>query len=773
MIAPTRATVVMLCLGHAIAVPLLCAQEEEQSEREAIYYRYLEFPSLVEGGSIRPHWLTDGSSFWYAEGDSENTVIYKVDPTGNTKIILFDTARLREMLTPLLGHAPPHKGLPFKEFTFVDKEEKAARFTVEEEDFVLDLDSYSLSRVAAESESDDRLVPQVVRNTPLRPTLTEVPSPDGRWFASLRDHNLWIRSTDGGSNVQITTDGIQDYEWGHRQNREPSWAWWSPDSHRLTVKKVDYRKVPKKLFAHWLGPTAEAEWIPNARAGGPVPQIELFIIDIQSKSKLRVDIGDVSDPYIDIIGWRPDGSELLFIRVSWDYKRLDLMAADPPNGVTRVLLTETTDTALWIGYVGGWGSFLTLLKDGSFIWGSPGGDWNHLHLYDAKGTLIRRLTEGEFDAWVVAVNEETGWVYFGANGDRKRPYDTHLYRVNLEGKGFQQLTEAIGRHDVRFAPSYEFFLDTHSSVDRPPTVELRSADGTLLQTLSEASIHRLQELGWTPPEEFVVKAADGETDLYGILYKPYDFDSNTKYPVIELIYPVVVVPRTFVPLDWAGALRAQALAQLGFVVFMVDARGSYSRGKKFQDVIYRNWGRHEIPDHVAALRQVAETRRYMDLSRVGIFGHSWGGYFTIRALLLAPDLYRVGVASAPIVDLRCCGRAHEPWMGLPQNNRDGYEYASNLPLAGNLEGQLLLITGTNTQLFSGAMKMVDALIRAGKPYDLMVLPEQGHGYRGKAGAYVREAIRRYFQEHLKPYVSADNTRLHGPEAEELTPRPPS
>ena len=750
MNTPRRAIIVILLGGLLVIASPSLAQETDHAEREAMYYRYLEFPSYVKGGSVEPHWMADGNSFWYAEGDSENTVIYKVDPMGNTKIVLFDTARLREMLTPLLGHAPPHKGLPFKEFTFVDKDEKAARFTVEEEDFILDLDSYSLSQVAAESESDDQLVPQVVGNTPPWFTLTEVLSPDGRWFASLRDHNLWLRSTDGGSSVQITTDGIQDYQWGHRQQREPSWAWWSPDSQRLTVKKVDYRNVPKKLFAHLLGPTEEAEWMPYPQAGGPMPQIELFIIDIQSKSKLRVNIGDVSDLYIDIIGWRPDGSELLFIRVSRDYKRLDLMAVDPTNGVTRVLLTETTDTALWIGFVGGWGSFLTLLKDGSFIWESPGGDWDHLYLYDAKGTLIRRLTEGEFDAWVVAVNEETGWVYFAASGDRKRPYDFHLYRVNLEGGGLQQLTEAIGDHDVRFAPSYEFFLDTHSSVDRPPTVEVRSADGILLQTLSQASIDRLREVGWTPPEEFVVKAADGETDLYGILYKPYDFDSNKKYPVIELTYPVVVVPRTFVPLDWAGALRAQALAQLGFVVFMVDGRGSGMRGKKFQDVIYRNWGRHEIPDHVAALRQVAETRRYMDLSRVGIFGHSWGGYFTIRALLLAPDLYRVGVASAPLIDVRCCARAHEPWMGLPQNNRDGYEYASNLPLAGNLEGQLLLITGTNDVLFSEAMKMVDALIQAGKPYDLMVLPEQGHGYRGMARAYVREAIRRYFQKHLKP-----------------------
>jgi dipeptidyl aminopeptidase/acylaminoacyl peptidase len=355
----------------------------------------------------------------------------------------------------------------------------------------------------------------------------------------------------------------------------------------------------------------------------------------------------------------------------------------------------------------------------------------------------------------VAIDESDGWVYFTGHADRERPYDIHLYRVNFDGKAFTRLTDASAQHNIQFVPAKEFFLDTHSDVDRPPTVELRSVDGKLLQILSKANIDALKELKWSPPDEFVVKAADEESDLYGVLYKPYDFDSNKKYPVIDVIYAgpqFSEVPHTFTHphgLDY-HAEHGQALAQLGFVTFVVDGRGTPERGKAFQDVVYGNIGRHEIPDHVAVLKQLAEKRSYMDLSRVGIFGKSFGGYFTIRALLLAPDVYHVGIAVAPAVELS--GGGFVLYMGLPENNKEGYEYASNLRLAGSLKGKLLLIHGTSdaNNSFSETMKMVEALIRANKPYDLIVLPDQGHEFTGTSANYAREAIRRYFQEHLKP-----------------------
>jgi dipeptidyl aminopeptidase/acylaminoacyl peptidase len=390
--------------------------------------------------------------------------------------------------------------------------------------------------------------------------------------------------------------------------------------------------------------------------------------------------------------------------------------------------------------------------------------WNHLYLYDFDGRLIRRLTRGTFPGvGIEAVDDKGGWVYFTAHGDEARPYDTHLYRVSLEGTEFGQLTDAPGRHEIEFSPSREFFLDTHSSPDRPPRVELRRADGVLLRALSVADISGLEDLGWRPADEFTIKAADGKTDLYGLLWKPYDFDADLKYPVIEYIYgcpQVAVVPRSFT--HWEG-IYPQALAQLGFVVFVVDARGTPERGKAFQDVAYGNMGRHEIPDHVGALRQLIEQRPYMDGDRVGMFGHSCGGYFTIRALLLAPDAYHVGVASAPVVELEY-GNAMEVYMGPPDENRGAYEYASNVRLAGNLEGKLFLIHGTSdfAAPLSGTMKMVEALIQAGEAYDLLLFPEQDHGlYGGSTGTYWQWAVRRYFQEHLKPELGSEPGRTGG------------
>jgi dipeptidyl aminopeptidase/acylaminoacyl peptidase len=289
-------------------------------------------------------------------------------------------------------------------------------------------------------------------------------------------------------------------------------------------------------------------------------------------------------------------------------------------------------------------------------------------------------------------------------------------------------------------------------------VELRAADGTLLRILLTANFDAIKELKWKAPEEFVVKAADGKTDLYGVLYKPFDFDPSKRYPVIEVIYGgpwlSMCMRSPFIPLEWSRS--ALGLAQLGFITFVVDGRGTPERGKEFQDVVYGNMGRYEIPDHTAALQQLAEKRPYMDLNRVGIFGHSFGGYMALRALLLSPDAYHVAVSSAAAVDWEEIQFTDaEPYLGLPQKNRERYDYASNLWLASNLRGKLLIIHGTSDEvaLFSQTMKMVEALIRAGKQFDLLVLPDRGHGiHRIPGKTYWREAIGRYFQEHLKPEI---------------------
>ncbi len=763
MLHPQRTLFVAVVIALAIVTPPVGAQETKQSpaesgqaEREEMYYRYLEFASYVKGGSIEPHWMADGSSFWYAKGAPENTVIRKVDPKANTKTPLFDTARLRKALTPLLGHEPPYQGLPFADFTFVDGE-RAVKFSVESKQFILGLDTHTITRAPVVSEEEkNRLVPQLSKSVLTgREDYKEELSPDGRWFVGVRDHNLWLRSTYDGRSVPLTTEGVKDYDWV--PDYQP-WAKWSPDGLKLAVKKVDIRKVAKIPIVHWLKPEEEVEWVPFSALGGPIPQTELFIVDILSKQQVRVDIGLEADQEIIIVGWSPDGSELFFLSRDRQLKKVDLMAVNSATGSTRLVLTETVNKFFQPNPWYWWTGVFTLLRDEKqFIWMSQRDGWNHLYLYDVDGRPIRRLTEGAFPVRrVVAADEKNGWVYFSAQDDKQRVYDTHLYRVSLEGKNFTRLTEAPGQHEIELSPLKEFFLDTHSSTARPPVVELRRADGTLLETLSKADIDALKELKWKAPEEFVVKAADGKTDLHGVLYKPYDFDPDKKYPVIESIYgcpQVSVIQNDFIPV-WESHI-AQALAQLGFITFTVDGRGTPGRGKIFQDVVYGNQGRNEIPDHVASLRQLAEKRPHMDLSRVGITGHSCGGYFTIRALLQAPDVYHVGVARAAPLGPQY-SYFGEVLMGRPQNNKEAYEYASNQRLAGNLKGKLLLIHGTSDHNvpFSNTMKMVEALIRVGKPYDLIVLPEVDHN--SAAGgpvanrSYAFEAVRRYFQEHLKP-----------------------
>jgi dipeptidyl-peptidase-4 len=728
-----------LGVGLAVIAGFVSAQETKESEREAMYRRYLEFPSKVKSASVQPHWMADGSSFWYAEGAAGSTVIYKVDPKANTRIPLFDSGRLRKALTPALGHEPPYQGLPFEEFSFLNAE-KAVEFAVEDKEFVLQLDTYSITRARVLSEDD--------RNH-LKPRAREVLSPDRSWFAGVQDYNIYLRSTADGRTMQATSDGIKGYNWDYSDYFEEE-ARWSPDSRQLAVMKMDSRQADSMPIVHWLTPKVDLRWWSWPRADGHLETNELFIIDIRSKRQVRINTGDEPDHRIWILGWGPNGSELHFLRMDREYKKLELMAADPASGATRIVLTETQKTFVR-GFQYGWPGGFDLLPDGKrFLWMSERDSWNHLYLYRLDGSFIRHLTEGTFPVdRVIAVDEKTGWVYFTAHADRQRPYDTHLYRVNLEGKNFTRLTETTGQHDIQFAPSKEFFLDTHSSVTRPPVVELRRADGKLLRTLAAANTQytdALNELQLRLPEEFVVKAADGKTDLFGVLYHPYDFDPGKKYPVIDFIYagPTdVAVPQTFT------SNFAQAVAQLGFVTLSVDGRGTPDRGKEFQDVVYGNLGRYEIPDHVAALKQLAEKRRYIDLNRVGIVGRSWGGHFALRAMLQAPEVYQVGVAGAPDIDLYDhLPNDVEPWLGQPHKNKAAYDYGSNYWLAGNLRGKLLLIHGTSdvNVPFSVTMRMADALIRAGKFFDLIVLPEGTH----RSSDYSREATRRYFQEHLKP-----------------------
>jgi dienelactone hydrolase len=701
---------IMSSLAHVLG------QTTSRITAEDRYQSYLKFYTLVRGTTLHPHWYGDGDNFWFAGGTSDSTVIYTVDPKRNTQMVLFENRRLRAALKQALGHEPLNRGIPFTDFQF-DNGTGGVQFILEGKTFVLNLNSYQLTASQAAKTAEQLL--------------------------STRDHNLWLDS------LQLTKDGVQDYDW------MATGAAWSPDGSLLFVQRSDVRKVHQLPIIDYATSAETVVMSPYAKTGGALEITELFVIDPKTKGQVKIDVGKDTAQYIFPLGWLPNGTAVLFMRLDRVGKILDLLAADPHSGASRVILSEQNET-----FVAGldfimdnWRKQFTLLNDGkTFIWLSERDGWKHLYLYSIEGNLIRRLTIGSFPVIeVIKTDEKAGYVYFTANAQPDL-YATNLYRVSFDGKRFKRLTLANGPHDIRISPSGNYFLDTHSTPGNLPSVDLRSTDGRLLQTLRTADTSQLAHIGYHMPESFVVKAADDSTDIYGILYKPFDFDPRKKYPVVEFMYAgpfTTIVPHGFMPGN-SLAIQAQALAQLGYITFLVDSRGTTGRSKAFQDIVYGNIGKYEIPDHVAALRQLASTRPYMDLNRVGIYGHSWGGYFALRAMLTAPDIYRAGIASAP-GELTEGAEINEPYMGLPKDNPGGFAFGNNSHLAGNLKGKLFLIhgTGDTNAPLSTTIRMIDALIKAGKPYDLLLLPGQDHFFQGVYDDYSNEAIRRYFDENLK------------------------
>jgi len=715
------------------------ASAQSGTRRDSVYKAMLDFPSLIVGGRIDPHWMADRRSFWYVDTRGDSSVALKVDPTAGAATPLVDVGRARGGLRKALGYEPPRHGLPFTTFSLAP-DERAILFELAGRRWRLDLGTYEARALG----------PATPAPAPA-PGRRETPSPDGRWFARSEAGNLWLRSPVDDRSIQLTTDGVERFGWSGPPLGSVEW---SPTGTRLLAIKSDQRRVHHIPVVHWLKPEEEQiEWAPYQHAGSAVAANEMYVIDVARRQVTRLETGDDPERQLRPAGWRKDGDEVYLLRADRLIKQVDILAADPRTGKTRLLVTDRQPTFIE-GLALSPTNLFTPFSDGSqFVWRSERDGWSHLYLYKADGTLQRRLTQGSFPVdSVIAIDEKRGWIYFSARDDRARPYDLHLYRVDLTGGRFSRLTEGRGEHAVQLSPDLDYFVDTYSTVDRPPVIELRKTDGSKVRELGRADIAKLTALDWKVPEEFTVKAADGTTDLYGSIYRPFDFDPSRKYPVIDFQYMgnfQHAAPRRFYQ-TWLGD-EAQALTQLGFIVYIVDGRGTTGRGKAFQDYTYNSIGKIEIPDHVAALRQLAAGRAWMDTSRVGITGYSWGGYYTIRALLTAPEVFKVGVAGAPVVDLLAHTAPIEPYMGLPQENREGYAHASNVTIADRLRGKLLITIGTSdvNVTFNHTMRLADAFIKAGKHFDLVVMPEETHGLTPAVNAYYKEARAQYFVEHLR------------------------
>lgn len=575
-----------------------------------------------------------------------------------------------------------------------------------------------------------------------------VVSPDGKRAVFIRDYNLWVTDLASGKETQLTKDGVKDFGYatdnaGWTRSDEPV-VLWSPDSKRVATFQHDGRGVGEMYLADTrVGHPHLEEWKYPLAGDEKIFEIQRVIIDVDAARVIRLQMPPdphrsslcdhvrCADTFADV-EWSGDSRQLAFISSSRDHKHARFRVADAATGKVRDVFEETAKTYFEGGDDRPNWRFLPMSNE--FIWFSERDNWGQLYLYDlTTGKLKNQITTGEGDVVeTLRVDEKNRQVYFLAAGKEKGqdPYFQHLYRASLDGKGLTRLTPEDATHEVSISPSGKFFVDSYSKPDVPSVTLLRDmSTGAVIQTLEKADISRLIATGWKPVTPFSVKARDGMTDLYGLMYKPTTFDPAKKYPIIDHIYPGPtpgsVGTRRFV----ASRGDSQALAELGFIVIELDGMGTPMRSKSFHDEYYGNMGDNTLPDQVAGIQQLARRYPWIDIDRVGIWGHSGGGYAAADAMFRYPDFFKVGISEAGNHDNRDYEDDWaEKWQGLVNGNN--YDNQANELAAKNLKGKLLLVHGTmdsNVPPYN-TLLVVDALIRANKDFDMLMLPNRDHGF---------------------------------------------
>ncbi len=691
-------------------------------------------PTLVKGGRVEPLWVDGGLAFIERSGPAP--IIKLVERATGAVRWSLDAASLGGDAAPALALGPNGALLA---------QAGARRFEIDARDGAArELTAEALSVI-------EGYAPRTVRPgypTVLPPEL-ELLSPDGAWFLTLKDDDLWLRPREGGQPRRLTHDAVADPRW------TTTGAHWSPDGARIAVMRIDERAVYRVPLVDWTGEARTVDWRVYPRADGPIQIWRIYVIDLASGAVDGIGGGDEGH-YAFILGFSPDGSRLRHARMERRSRYVEVLEHHFADSRSRMMHREESQTFLyWPPTFVLEGPPIRFLGDGRFIWQSERTGWNHLYLHDAAGPLVRPLTAGDYPVTgVIGVDEAAGAVFYRAQPDQACPYDAQLFQVSLNGGAPVQLSAGPGVHEAVLAPDGSCYVETHSAPDRPPQAGLRAADGRRLAVLSSADAAGLRGLGWIAPEPFTALADDGVTVLHGLIYKPADFDSTRLYPVVEHIY--AGAQSLFTPHGFAPGLSA-ALAELGYILVMLDGRGTPGRGKTFQDTVVGRLGDYEVADHAGALRQAAASRPWMDLTRVGIFGLSYGGYFAIRALIQAPDLYRSAVALAPAeLGPGVMSLPVESYIGLPADQPGRYAAVRNADKVSVITGDLLIITGTddvNTP-FEQTMAYAQALIAAAKPFDQVVIPGANHALVDAAGAsksaFTFAALMRHFQRTLHP-----------------------
>jgi dipeptidyl aminopeptidase/acylaminoacyl peptidase len=571
-------------------------------------------------------------------------------------------------------------------------------------------------------------------------------SPDGRWQASIRDHNVWLRDAQTGVEKQLSTDGQTNDAYGGR-------IYWSPDARKLVVMRTQPAEehivtVIESSPSDQVQPKVQTFNYPKPGDRIAVSKPQLF--DASSGRHIAVSDALFPNPWsLGDVRWAPDSSRFTFVYNQRGHQVLRVVAVEAATGAARALVDEQSPT--FICYSGKF-FYEPLDATGEIVWMSERDGWNHLWLYDARtGRVKNQITRGP---WVVRGVERVDaaqrqiWFRVGGIVPGQDPYQIHLARVNFDGTGLTLLTEGDGTHTVEFSPDRRFLVDAWSRVDQPPVHELRRAsDGKLVCGLERADARALLASGWQPPQPFTAKGRDGTTDIYGLIHWPPNFDARKKYPVLEHIY---AGPQdSFVPKSFRVHHGFEKLCAAGFVVVQIDGMGTSNRSKKFHDVCWKNLGDSGFPDRIRWLQAAAGKYPALDLARVGIFGGSAGGQSALRALLAFGDFYKAAAADCGCHDNRMDKLWwNEQWMGWPVGPH--YAEQSNVTQAHQLQGKLLLMVGELDHNVDPAstMQVVHALIKADKDFELIVFPGSGHGAGGSP--YGQRRMQDFFVRSLQP-----------------------
>ncbi|QNE41117.1 prolyl oligopeptidase family serine peptidase [Hymenobacter sp. NBH84] len=681
--------------------PTVTAQDYAHAEQ---FMSYNTQP-LVDHAMGEPNWL-DNDRFWYRTLTAQGSEYVLVDPARKTRTV---------------SASPPVAPTPAK----------------------------------AQKKPNDR---------------NEVVSPDGRLAAYIQDYNLWVRNTKTDQKTQLTTDGVKDYGYatdnaGWSSSDRPVLRW-SPDSRKIATFQQDQRKVGDMyLVTTNVGHPTLKSWKYPLPGDKDIITIERVIVDVNPAKVVRLQLppdphrGTLSDDIsssgtFDDVDWSADAKQLAFVSTSRDHKEEKFRIADAQTGAVREVFEEKVATQ----YESGQGAinWAYLPKSKEIIWYSERDDWGHLYLYDATtGKVKHQITKGN---WVVTqlvkIDEQKRQLYFLADGrEPGNPYFTHLYRIGLDGKGLTLLTPEKGNHRIEFSPSGRYFVDTYSQPNVPPVSVLRNLDGKLLLTLEKTDISRLVATGWKAPTPILVKSHDGQLDLHGLLFTPTKLDPSRKYPVIDYIYPG---PQGGSVGSWSFlAARGdnQALAELGFVVVVLEGSCNPLRSKSYHDACYGNMAENTLSDQVVGIKQLAQKYPYFDLDRVGIWGHSGGGYATAAAMFRYPDFFKVGISESGNHENRNYeddwGERYIGLLTAQDNGASNYDNQANAVSAKNLKGKLMLAHGMmdNNVPPYNTLLVVDALTKANKSYDLVIFPNATHGY-GQDSPYMTRRRWDYFVQNL-------------------------